>query len=132
MNRLIVIILSVLAFLPAGADGSGSSQTPKDPPPVEIPMNPQRPVGPSPQRPRMPAADYAGITAIYCDGAVYIDFDESEGWAVVEIATFEGDLLTSAAGATASTIVVPFGYCSGTFRIVVSTSEGSYEGWFSL
>lgn len=82
-------------------------------------------------KPRMPAR-YADIECYYCDGFIYISFDEPEGNAsmtIEDVATAEKGIYTFS---TLSPYTINIGEVKGTFRLEISTSEGhTYVGYLT-
>ena len=88
-------------------------------------------IDPPTTKPRMPAKA-ADIECYYCDGIIYVSFEEPEGNAtlrVEDLATFDYSVFNFS---TSSTLTVNIGEISGTLQLEISTAEGNnYIGYLT-
>lgn len=85
----------------------------------------------SKDKPRMPAKA-ADIECYYCDGIIFVSFEEPEGNAtlrVEDLASFDYSVFNFS---TSSPLTVNIGEISGTLQLEISTTEGNnYIGYLT-
>ncbi len=132
MCKLITKLMFLVLFIPVFSFADNKEN--KDEPNWDL-LEKYKPISivhpDSPSKPRMPAR-YADIECYYCDGFIYISFDEPEGNAsmtIEDVATAEKGIYTFS---TLSPYTINIGEVKGTFRLEISTSEGhTYVGYLT-